>query len=134
MSNPLNYDPYARPSSEQEFGTKHPRRFEPSIKTIEATQPQQRMRARVHQAAATQSIANNAATTVVFDTVDFDTSGILTSNKFKITATGKITGTWLFHAHVTWAAATAGLREIDILADAAIIATGRDVGSATDEQ
>lgn len=136
MDNSLNHDPYARPANEQEFGTKHPRRFEPSIKTIEATQPQQRMRARVHHSTATQSIPDGAGagTDVIFDVVDFDTSGILVVNQFKIPLTGKVTGTWLFHVHATWAAGTAGLRELDVLADGVIIASGRDTGSATNEQ
>ena len=130
MPHPLNRDPFAKPSKEEDFGTKHPSRFEAKQQTVGNTQPQQRMRARVHGSAATQSIPDNASTDVVFDTVDFDTSGLLSSNQFVIPSTGKITGTWLVHAQITWASATAGLREADILVNGSVVASAFDVGSA----
>lgn len=131
MPHPLNRDPFAKPSSEQDYGTKHPSRFEPKQQTVGSTQPQQRMRARVHGNAATQSIPNNASTDVVFDTVDFDTAGLLSANQFVMPSTGKITGAWLLHAHITWAAATLGLREADILANGSVIASDLvDIGGA----
>ena len=133
MPHPLNHDPYAKPSSEQEQGTRHPSRFEPKQSTVSSTQPQQRIRARVHGSAATQSIPNNAATTLVFDTVDFDTAGLLVANGFKIPSTGKVTGTWLFHAHVTWAAAASGLRLADLLANGSTIARDLIDAGGSDE-
>src|SRR6266704_5783448 len=111
MPHPLNRDPYAKPASEQDFGTKHPSRFEPKQQTVGNTQPQQRMRARAHGSAATQSIPDNVLTDVVFDVTDFDTSGLRVGNTFVIPSTGKITGTWLIRAKITWASAAAGLRE-----------------------
>lgn len=131
MPHPLNRDPFAKASSEQDFGTKHPSRFEPKQQTVGNTQPQQRMRAHVHGSAATQSIPDNVATDVVFDTTDFDTSGLRSGNTFVIPSTGKITGTWLLHAHVTWVSATAGLREIDLLANGSVVASTLGVGGTT---
>lgn len=114
----LNHDPYARPASERDYGTKHPSRFEPKQQTIGSTQPQQRARARVHHSTATQSIADDGTFQVVtFNTttgLSFDTIGLLASNGFTIPATGKITGAWWIHGQITWAAAAAGVRELRI--------------------
>jgi len=128
---PLNTDPYARPSSEAEYGTRHPARYEARQPKVGSTQSLLRMRAHVHGSAATQSIPDNAATDVVFDTVDFDTAGLLASNQFIIPSTGKVTGAWLIHAHVTWASAAAGLREVDLLANGSVVASSLDVGGTT---
>lgn len=130
MPHELNTDRYARKASdEQNYGTKHPRRYEPSVKTIEATQPQQRARAHVHRNAATQSIADNTATDVGFDTVDFDNVGLFSSGQFTIPLTGKVTGTWQLHAHIMWAAAPVGGRELDILQNGTSISSTHILGS-----
>lgn len=119
MIHPLNKDPHAKPANEQDYGTRHPSRFEPKQSTVGSTQPQQRMRAHVHGSVATQSIPSGAAvnTIIVFDVADFDTSGLLVSNGFKIPTTGKVTGAWRINVHLTWDIAAAGFREVNILAN-----------------
>lgn len=127
----LNFDHFARPSQEEDFGTKHPGRFEPKQSTTSSTQPQQRIRAHVRGNASTQSIPTGAATNtvVIFDTVDFDTSGLLSSNGFKIPLTGKVTGAWRISVHITWDAAAAGFREVNILSNGTQIASDHHLGS-----
>lgn len=129
MIHPLNNDPHAKPSLEQDYGSRHPARFEPKQQTVGNTQPQQRMRAHVHHSLATQSIPNNVATDVIFDSSIFDTAGLLVSNQFKIPTTGKVTGPWLIHAHLTWEPAPAGSREVNILKNGVQIMSCHNLGS-----
>jgi len=156
MTNPLRgpdkpYDPFVgKLGQEEKYGTRHPSRLETRNATLGNTTPQQRLRARVHGNTATQSINSGVTNTiVVFDTVtktfpvpnEFDTSdgtntaGLLNSNGFLIPSTGKITGTWLFHVHLNWAAAAAGYREVNIIVNsvANILASTHTLGS-NDEQ
>lgn len=116
MTHELNVDHYARKAlDEKDYGTKHPRRFEPSVKTIEATQPQQRARAHVHSTVATQSIPSATPTVVSFNFQDFDNVGLFTANRFTIPLTGKITGSWLLHGHAIFVLAAGGtVRELTL--------------------
>lgn len=114
-NHPLNHDPYARPSSEQEQGTRHPSRFEPKQQTISNTQIQQRMRANVFRA-ANQAIVTATPTAVSFDTKLFDTSGIWNgTTRLTIPSTGKVSGTWQVAGQVDWTADAAGsIRQVQI--------------------
>lgn len=109
----LNRDPYVK----RDVDVRQPSRQEPKP-TTKATEPQQRIRARVHHSTATQSIADDGTYQVVtFNTItglSFDTAGLLANNGFNIPTTGKITGTWWLHGQITWAAAAAGVRELRI--------------------
>lgn len=131
--NDPNPDPFARAPQP---AVRNPGRVEPKTATIGSTQPQQRIRAHVKRSTSTQSIADNTFVTVTFNTnspastVLFDTAGMLTaSNELKIPLTGKVTGAWLFHAHVTWAAAAAGFREMNILEGSTVISQTHILGS-----
>lgn len=108
MTHPLNQDPFAKPSSEADYGNRHPRRFEAQTSTLEATQPQQRARAHVHCPSGFIAIATAADTALLFDVIDFDNVGLYTPNRFTIPTTGKVTGSWLIHGHATWAGDAAG--------------------------
>lgn len=111
----LNADKYARPSNESDYGTKHPARFEPKQSTTSSTQPQQRARFHVSSNVATQSIPSATPTVVNFNVTDFDTIGLVASNKFTIPTTGKITGTWWIHGKSQYVKAAGGtVREIYI--------------------
>lgn len=126
-------DPYVKgplsPVNEETHGTRHPARFEPKQSTVGSTQPQQRMRAHAHHSTATQSIPSGAATDVIFDAPVYDTAGLLVANQFRIPTTGKITGAWLIHAHLTWEAAPAGSREVNILKNGTQIMSCHNLGS-----
>lgn len=111
----LNKDRYARPSPEQEYGTKHPSRFEPKQSTTSSTQPQQRARVHVHSSSATQSIPSATPTVVNFNVTDFDNVGLVASNKITIPSTGKITGCWWIHGKGQFVKAAGGtVREVYI--------------------
>lgn len=109
---PLNDDPHGKPSSEEEYGTKHPNRFEPTQRTLSSTQPQQRIRAQIARL-ADLAIVSGTPTAITFDTKSndtqtFDTSGIWSGTKLTIPSTGKITGTWQIVGSVYWAGDAAG--------------------------
>jgi len=107
---PLNIDPYAKPSREEDWGTKHPSRYEPKQQTIGNTQPQQRMRALVFTAASPSLGAGPTA--ITFDTKVFDTSGIWTTTKLTIPSTGKVSGTWQISGQIAWPASAAGTKRV----------------------
>lgn len=128
-----NPDPWARIPQDD---VRNPGRAEPKSITVGATQPQQRIRAHVIRSTSTQSIADNTFTTVTFNknspasSVLYDTAGMLTaSNELQIPTTGKVTGAWILHVHVTWAAAAAGFREMNILDGSTVISQTHILGT-----
>lgn len=94
---------------------REPRRDQPTGTTTRATQPQQRMRAHVRSSSATQSIPDSTSTTVTLNTAEFDTVGLLGTNRLVIPSTGKVTGAWLLHAKCTWTANATGTRKLTIM-------------------
>jgi len=107
-----NPDPFARQLTPQ---SRQPGRAQPKQITVDSTRPSPRMRAHVHQSAATQSINSATPTVVAFNTVDFDTVGLFASNRFTIPLTGKVTESWLLHGHAVFVKAAGGtVRELTL--------------------
>lgn len=121
MNNPLRspdpVDPFppSRIIDESETGTRQPLRFQPKQNTTGNTQLQQRMCASRFLSGAAV-IPSGAATNTVLSwaTNNFDTSGLGSASGFTIPITGKITGPWRLHCMITWAAAAAGFRELNL--------------------
>lgn len=137
LRNPLRgidapYDTYAK--NELVYDSLHPSRSEPKRRTVGSTEPQQRARAHVHSSSATQSINDATSTVVSLDTKDFDTVGLFVSNQFVIPATGKITGAWLIHGLVTFAAAAAGARHLHIRKNSSTVLIDVHEHGTNDEQ
>jgi|SRR5881394_1235139 len=110
---------------------RNPGKAESKTVVVDSTRPAPRMRAHVHHLTATQSINNNVATDVIWNAIDFDTVGLLIANQFVLPAIGigKVTSSWWIHVHVTWEAAVAGGRELDILANGTVISSTHILGS-----
>ena len=107
-----NPDPFAKAPSDL---SRNPGRSSPKTIVVDPTRPASRMRAHVHQSAATQSIASATPTVVAFNTTDFDTVGLYTANRFTIPLTGKVTSAWYIHGHAIFVKAAGGtVRELYI--------------------
>lgn len=117
MTHPLNVDPYGPrgnprdPHDESFYGTRHPSRYEADQSTISSTQPQQRMRVLVFNAAG-QSIGSGAVTAVTFDTKVFDTAGLWAATKITIPSTGRVSGAWQINGQVAWPSSAAGTKRV----------------------
>lgn len=94
---------------EDETGTRHPRRLEnANTMSIDSTGMQPRAHARVFDQTI-QTIANNTATIVSFNTIDHDTIGVFSAaaNSFTIPNYGyAIRDHWLVQGAVAWEVGT----------------------------
>ena len=116
---------------------RQPGRAQPKQIAVDSTRPVERMRAHVTRTTTTQSIADDGTfQKITWNTAaspGFDPVGLLTaSNELKVPDVGKVTAGWLVHAHVTWSAAAAGFREMQIRAGSTDISRYHLLGSNDD--
>lgn len=95
-----------------------PRNSEPQ-NPISSTLPMRRARCNIYQSGALVNVPNNTLTAVAFDTEITDSVGLhsTTTNNSRITipSIGRVSGIWLLHAHVIWAAGAGGtVRTLEI--------------------
>lgn len=106
--------------------TKEPARTQPEKITIDSTRLQERLGCRVGRSAV-QTITTGTPTLVQWTTEVYDRSGTTGSlhdtstnnSRITIPSEGRITGQWLFHAHVIWATGGTGIRTLQILRNGA---------------
>lgn len=104
--------------------TRQPR-GQQSLNPNSSTLAMRRARCYVVVNSVTLSIPNSTFTPVAFDATTTDSVGlhsdIINNTRITIPSTGKITGLWIFHAHIIWAASAAGNRRIFLRKNGSIL-------------
>lgn len=102
-----NPDPFARQATPL---VRNPGRQDAKQVVVDSTRPAPRMRAHVRCPSGSIAIVTATDTFLLFDVVDFDSVGLwsVTTNRFTIPTTGRVTGPWLIHGQAKWAGSVAG--------------------------
>jgi len=102
---------------------REPKRMETGSTTV-ATEMQQRMRVRLFNTSVVPIVITTGTDTVVGMTGKvFDTAGLSGNSKITIPSGGFTTGTWIFHAHVSWIAPSAAVHSLWIRKNGAAVLT-----------